>query len=121
MTSPTTNLLVSSQEGEQYTMAVIEWICDCCGAYQDQWDKHWTTPNGEDRCDECHAHTEHCHEYILVEGCARHATCIAGIQYDMSGNPTKVWSTKTPKNRPLHDRGDGFYLPNATASRDNGS
>lgn len=46
---------------------IIEWICDCCTAYLDRHDPR--SGIGEDRCEDCIDHVEHCHEYGL---CPRH-------------------------------------------------
>jgi hypothetical protein len=62
-------------EGEDLPlMAVIEWICDCCGAYLSQWEQHIMVGD-EDRCGDCAVHLEHCHEYVLDVSCDRHQDC----------------------------------------------
>jgi predicted amidophosphoribosyltransferase len=61
-------------------MAVIEWICDCCGAYLSQWEQHIMVGD-EDRCGDCAVHLEHCHEYVpLVRRDSRDGLCVASVR-----------------------------------------
>lgn len=70
-------------------VVLIEWVCDCCGAYQTEGYGHKKI-NDEDHCEDCWEHGEHCHENVLAPECDRHENC---CKWNTAGQPMKYIST----------------------------
>lgn len=56
---------------------VIEWICDCCGAYETQFSDRIIVGQ-EDRCEDCTVHAAHCDEQRALKLVATEWFTIAG-------------------------------------------